>query len=185
MLLFLILFFSTPLLVVAAMYWLNWHPAGSSRGDMVVPPKAVVMPDEIENSRAAPAAAGFWQGQWSMVYIADQCDAVCSNRLHDIRQIHASLAKDIPRVQRVLITASTDVAALEQRFPDMHVFNQPSAQFTELVRQFDAPSALAGSAQRVYLVDPLGYWMMSYPIETPARDIRKDMGRLLAYAWAG
>ena len=102
-----------------------------------------------------------------------------------MRQIHASLAKHIPRVQRVLLTTEQDVSALKHKYPDLIVLSQPAAQQAELMQQFNLPDALAGSARRVYLVDPLGNLMMNYPLGIAANDIRKDLNQLLAYAWAG
>src|SRR5690606_19236923 len=110
MLLFLFLFFAAPLAVVTVMYRLDWHPSGASRGNMILPVKPVLMPPGIEDNHANPVTTDFWKEKWSMVYIADQCDNTCDARLHDMRQIHVSLAKHIPRVQRVLMTTSTDIA---------------------------------------------------------------------------
>src|SRR5690606_41471784 len=127
----------------------------------------------------------WFKAQWTVVTIPDACDGVCKGRLHDMRQIHASLSKHIPRVQRVLLTVQQDVNALKVLYPDLVVLNQPAVQRDALVQQFDLPVADTGSAQRVYFVDPLGNLMMSYPLTIAAADIRKDLNRLLAYAWAG
>ena len=185
MLLLLFIFFAAPLVIVVVMHKLDWHPSGASRGHMVMPAQPVAMPEGVRDSEDHLMQPEFWKEKWSMVYIARECDAVCADRLHEMRQIHMSLAKHIPRVQRVLITGSADVSALKQKYPDLVVLNQPSAQHAELMQQFDLPQAPAAGAQRVYFVDPLSYLMMSYPVNTAAADIRKDLGRLLAYAWAG
>lgn len=185
MLLLLFIFFAAPLIVVTIMHQLDWHPSGASRGHMVSPVKPVTMPEGVVDSEVNAVSTDLFKEKWSMVYIAERCDETCATRLHDMRQIHASLAKHVPRVQRILLTFSADVSALKQKYPDLIVLNQPSAQRAELIRQFDLAEVAAGSAQRVYFVDPLGYLMMSYPINIAARDIRKDLNRLLAYAWAG
>lgn len=185
MLLWLFIFFAAPLIMVTLMYQLDWHPAGSSRGEMLSPPRLLAMPAAMLESGAQPVAADFWKERWSMVYIADQCDERCSKRLYDMRQIHASLAKNVNRVQRVLITQQTDVASIRQRYPDLVILQPSTAALPELTQQFDLADAPAGNAARVYVVDPLAYLMMSYPASIPASDIRKDLGRLLAYAWAG
>jgi cytochrome oxidase Cu insertion factor (SCO1/SenC/PrrC family) len=185
MLLFLFLFFAAPLIVVTVMHQLDWHPSGVSRGHMVLPVKPISMPAGIVDSDVNAISAELFKEKWSMVYIADQCDEVCMARLHDMRQIHASLSKHVPRVQRILITSSSDVSALKQEYPDLIVLNQSSAQHSELMQQFDVAGISAATGQRVYFADPLGFLMMSYPITSAASDIRKDLGRLLAYAWAG
>ncbi len=185
MLLLLFIFFAAPLVLVTLMHKLDWHPAGGSRGDMLAPARPLVLPAGLMGSEGQAVSDALFKDKWSMVYIAGQCDATCKARLHDMRQIHASLAKHIPRVQRVLLTAEQDVTALKSLYPDMVVLNQPQTQRDALARQFDLPEAAAGLAQRVYLVDPLGNLMMSYAPMVAAGDIRKDLNRLLAYAWAG
>ncbi|CAG0950248.1 hypothetical protein MTYP_00150 [Methylophilaceae bacterium] len=176
MLLLLFIFFAAPLIVVTVMHKVDWHPAGFSRGQMVTPARQISMP---------AGAADLWKEKWSMVYIADVCDETCASRLHDMRQLHSSLAKNIERVQRILVTSDADVSGLKQKYPDLIIINQPEAGVSALKRQFDLADSTAGSAERVYLVDPLGYLMMSYPINMAASDIRKDLSRLLTYAWAG
>lgn len=185
MLLFLFLFFAAPLIVVTVMHQLDWHPSGASRGHMVLPVKPISIPEGIVDSDANTISTELLKEKWSMVYIADQCDEVCVTRLHDMRQIHASLSKHVPRVQRILITSGPDVSELKQKYPDLIVLNQPSAQHSALMQQFDLAGTSAATGQRVYFVDPLGFLMMSYPVSIAASDIRKDLGRLLAYAWAG
>lgn len=185
MLLFLFLFFAAPLIVVTVMHQLDWHPSGASRGHMVMPVKPIDMPDNLLDSVGNVVPATLIKEKWSMVYVADQCDEVCSKRLYDMRQIHASLSKHVPRVQRILLTNSADVHALKEKYPELIVLNQPSAEHSMLIHQFDLAGVNAATGERVYFVDPLGFLMMSYPIDIPASDIRKDLGRLLAYAWAG
>lgn len=185
MLLLMTLFFAAPLFLVMLMYRLDWHPAGTSRGELVTPARALRVPSGLTDNAARTVAETLFQDKWSMVYVADRCDESCMHRLHDMRQIHASLAKHIPRVQRVLLTAEQDVADLKARYPDLIVLNGPPLQRDELRHQFELAGNSAGSAQRIYFVDPLGNLMMSYARNVAAGDIRKDLNRLLAYAWAG
>jgi cytochrome oxidase Cu insertion factor (SCO1/SenC/PrrC family) len=181
----LFIFFAAPLVLVTLMHKLDWHPTGGSRGHMVSPVKPVDLPAGLADSEGQAVSDDLFKDKWSMVYIAEQCDGACSTRLHDMRQIHASLAKHIPRVQRILVTTQQEVGDIKGKYPDMVVLNQPAAQQAELMQQFDLPDAVAGSSQRVYFVDPLGNLMMSYPLTIVTSDIRKDLNRLLAYAWAG
>ncbi|HEU4708742.1 MAG TPA: hypothetical protein VFS17_05460, partial [Methylophilaceae bacterium] len=68
---------------------------------------------------------------------------------------------------------------------DLLIFNQPESEVSALRAQFDLTDTPAGSDNRIYLVDPLGNLMMSFPDSVSAADIRKDITRLLAYSWAG
>ena len=70
MLLWMLVFFTLPLLVVAAMYGLDWHPNGRSHGTLVSPLKPLPSPAGIQDMRAAPVPANLRRDKWSMVYIA-------------------------------------------------------------------------------------------------------------------
>jgi ABC-type hemin transport system substrate-binding protein len=102
-----------------------------------------------------------------------------------MRQLHASLAKDISRVQRVLLTPSSNLESIQKQYPDLVILNQPSAELASLRQQFDLANAPAGNEDRVYLIDPLGNLMMNFPATISDADVRKDLIQLLAYAWAG
>lgn len=185
MLLLLFVFFALPLLLVVAMHKYDWHPQGSSRGELVSPARLLQMPSELLDVHGAAVKPGLWHDKWSMVYITNDCQQACSNRLHIMRQLHASLAKDIDRVQRVLLIPASNLESIQTLYPDLVILNQPVTELAKLRQQFDLPGVPAGSEDRVYLVDPLGNLMMSFPANISAADIRKDMVRLLAYAWAG
>ena len=105
-------------------------------------------------------------------------------KLRDMRQIHVSMYKDIPRTQRVLVTPMQDVTAIKKDFPDLNIINQTTADINALSQQFNVANEVAMQSNRLYFVDPLGHIMMSYPADTAAADIRKDLARLLRYSWA-
>lgn len=185
MLLCMLIFFVTPIVAVIAMYKMDWRPKGESIGELVVPARLLTMNYALMSSDGSVVLPDLWKDKWSMVYIAANCEATCKNKLHDMRQLHVSLYKEIPRMQRVLITTSQDVTLLKQDYPDMLVLNQPATEITALSDQFNVNNESSMTADRVYLVDPLGHFMMSYAPTTDPALIRKDITRLMRYSWAG
>lgn len=180
------IFFLVPIIVVILMYKFNWKPsAGYSLGELVTPARLIQMPAELKNSDNQPVTTELWKDKWSLVYIAEKCEQVCENKLHDIRQIHVSLYKEAPRAQRVFITLQNDVAKYKEMYPELLLINQPNSNIINLSQQFNIANEDAIQSNRVYLVDPLGHIMMSYPATTPPANIRKDIGQLLRYSWAG
>jgi len=114
-----------------------------------------------------------------------ECDKSCRDNLHGMRQLHASLAKEIDRMQRVWLIAGrpspAEVEALQQEYPDLVILVEAGA----LTGQFDLPNMTAADSGRIYLVDPLGHLIMSYPQNSNPYGMRKDLMRLLTYSWAG
>jgi hypothetical protein len=80
----------------------------------------------------------------------------------------------------------TDLKALDllryavKDHPGMHVIVGPPEAVTELARQFTLPAGSPlDNLNRIYVVDPLGNFMMSYPADADPNGIRKDLARLL------
>jgi hypothetical protein len=183
MLLLLVALFALPLLIVAAMYQLEWQPGGTSHGQLISPPQPLQLL-ELQTLQGKSFGVAQWKDKWSLVYIGQHgCDADCAAQLHDLRQVHASLNKEISRVQRVLLIASVgedgNLASVQQQYPDLAILAGTGAQ--QLAGQFGS----AAQTGDVYLVDPLGNVMMRYPQGYQAKGLRKDLMRLLTYSWAG
>lgn len=172
--------FLVPVVSVLLMYRFNWMPAGRSQGVLVQPPRELHIPI-LQNYQQKLFAAADWHDKWHLVQVSSNgCDQRCLDDLRDMRQIHASLAKDINRLQRVwLINASIPETRLQQiraLYPDLIILQQ-----SEIL----AKQLLDAGVARMYLVDPLGHLMMRYPDGIASKAIRKDLVRLLQYAWAG
>lgn len=181
-----VIFFLVPILVVVLMYKFNWKPStGASLGQLVTPARLINMPSGLKHSDSQTVAADFWKDKWSIVYVAAKCEQACATKLHDMRQIHVSLYKEMPRVQRVLITEQLDNAKYKKMYPELFIIDQPATSLTNLATQFNIGAESAVSSDRIFLVDPLGQIMMSYPFSSLAKDIRKDISQLLRYSWAG
>ena len=181
--LMMLIFFVVPIIAVVLMFKYDFKPTGTSRGELMTPPKLLETTPTLKNSDGQDSSR-FWSEKWTMVYVADVCEANCMAKLRDMRQIHVSMYKDIPRTQRVLVTPMQDVTAIKKDFPDLNIINQTAADINALSQQFNVANEVAMQSNRLYFVDPLGHIMMSYPADTAAADIRKDLARLLRYSWA-
>ncbi|OIQ95255.1 hypothetical protein GALL_227330 [mine drainage metagenome] len=180
-----LIFFAVPIVVVIMMYRFNWIPTGASIGELVTPVRLLSSPLDIQDNEAKVLTPLFWKEKWSIVFVADECGQACFEKLHDMRQLHVSLYKDMDRAQRVLITKMQDVSKIKSDYPGMAIINQPAVSVTNLIQQFQVNSENVTLSNRIYLVDPLGHLMMSYPSDVPLADVRKDVTRLLRYSWAG
>jgi hypothetical protein len=183
--LLMLVFFIVPIIVVVMMYKLNWKPQGDSLGQLVKPPRTITSPLEALDSDAKAASPLLWKEKWSIVYISEDCQEVCQGKLLDMRRLHVSLYKDMVRTQRIFITKQGDVSSIKKDFPELIVINQPVSAMNDLMKEFQIDKENPEASNRLYLVDPLGFLMMSYPSDTPLANVRKDITRLLKYSWAG
>jgi cytochrome oxidase Cu insertion factor (SCO1/SenC/PrrC family) len=184
-LMLMVVFFVVPIIVVILMYKFNWIPNGNSLGELVNPPHLISNSTELIDNKKSTLSEQFWKKKWSIVYVADECEQTCLDKLHNLRQLHVSLYKDIERAQRVLITNTQDVAKIQRDYPDLIIINNPQASVLNLAKEFQVNAENPMASNRIYLVDSLGFLMMSYPQTTPLADVRKDVSRLLRYSWAG
>lgn len=185
MLLSMLIFFMAPIIAVVAMVKLDWRPQGASVGELVKPAKLLQVPDLAKLSDSKEVGVEFWKDKWSMVYVTEQCEEKCKTKLYNMRQMHVSLYKEIPRMQRVLITSQKDVAELKRMHPELLILNQTEGAISQLNEQFSEANEQANSADKLYLVDPRGYLMMRYAPNIEPSLIRKDIVRLMKYSWTG
>ena len=174
MLLLLVIFFTTPLLSVLLMYRYDWKPAiAKSAGELIRPARAV---PQI----GTPTHRTDWHGYWRLVYVTHACDVHCQQTLDGLRRLHLSLYKDAPRLQRVLIVSDTtglDVQAKNK----LLVWQAEPANIQKWQTFFNQDR----QDHQIYLIDPHGYFVMRYSTQVSWADMRRDIVRLLRYAWSG
>jgi len=179
-------FFAIPIVVVIIMYQYNWRPNSFSYGELIKPIIKINVSNNFElYFKNENSDRKLFDERWSFVYLTDKCGNVCENKLHDLRQIHASFEKDIPRIQRVLITSDKNINKIHEKYPDLIILNKPLEDVSKLALQFDRPSYKAIDSGNVYVVDPMSNLMMVYSNKIKSLEIRKDIVRLLKYSWAG
>ncbi len=181
-------FFAIPIVVVIIMYQYNWRPRSFSYGELIKPIIKINVSNHFElplKKERENIDRKLFDERWSFVYLTDKCGIVCENRLHDLRQIHASFQKDIPRIQRVLITSDKNINKIQEKYPDLIILNKPIESVVNLSSQFDTPLYKAINSNNVYIVDPMSNLMMLYTNKIKPTEIRKDIAKLLKSSWAG
>ena len=163
------LLFALPIVAAMYMYFAGTAiPLSSTvKGQLITPPK--LLPGET------------FLKTWSLVVLADnECDTACLSSLENIRQVRLSLGPKMTRMQTVFVPA-TDTAITPELTTDhpVLVVIEPvtSKETREIIGSF--------SNGEVFLVDPLGNLMMSYPAGTGMGDIRADVAHLLKLSGIG
>jgi hypothetical protein len=116
--------------------------------------------------------------QWLLVTVADSaCDTQCVDHLFVSRQIRESLGKDKDRMDWVwLRTGEGQVPdALRDGLHTATVLQLPMAQ----LQQWLQPAAGHALSDHLYVVDPMGNWMMRFPAQLDVPKARKDLERLM------
>jgi hypothetical protein len=119
--------------------------------------------------------------QWLLVSVAGgACDAACANHLYFQRQLREGLGKDKDRVDWVwLVDDAAPVAdALQPALRDATVLRVSKTALA----QWLAPQTGQQLEDDLYVVDPMGNWMMRFATGVDlktAPKIKKDLERLM------
>ncbi len=121
------------------------------------------------------------KGQWLLVSVAPgACDAVCARHLFLQRQLREGLGKDKDRLDWVwLISDDAPVPdVIQPALHDATVLRVPPGELAQWLQ----PQAEHALPDHLYLVDPMGNWMMRFPpfLDTDkASKAKRDLDRLL------
>lgn len=128
-----------------------------------------------------PVPLASLQHQWLIVAVGGgDCSPACEQRLFMQRQLREMLGRERDRVDKLwLVTDDRPVApalrAALQATPAMNIVRLPRAQ----VAAWLAPAAGHDLDDHLYLVDPMGRWMMRMPTEPDPAKVKRDLDRLL------
>ena len=185
-----VLFF-LPVVAATVLFKSGWRPqAQMNHGELVQParPLTDVALTTLDGREIRVSQLG---KKWTMLYFGPaECDAGCMQTIYKMRQVQAAQGKDADRVQYAFVVI--DPRALDQLhdtvkdYPDMLVITGSADNIRLLARQFALPAGTPlDGLGRIYLTDPLGNFMMSYPADADPSDMRKDLARLLKVSKIG
>ncbi len=189
----LVLIFIAPMLL--SWWLLNYTEYGrgnvnASHGKLIVPPRSLE-DASLQNISNISDNEQRLYGKWSLIYLhKGSCEKVCLENLYKMRQVRLASGKYATRIQRVtVLTGKKDVFMEEDQ---KEHFKGQLVLRTENTKQFSTLDVFALREdedpvleKRIYLVDPLGNLMMSYPSDAEPAGIIKDLKRLLRYSRIG
>jgi hypothetical protein len=169
--------FIVPVVTAILLYHSSgWRPVVNSQGTLIDPPRTLTAAG-LTLADGRPAPVNVFEGQWSVVHPAVACDERTEALFEELARVRLALDKDAPRVRRVLLHAGGCAGVrLPSRDADLLVLAASGPAEESLLAAF--PPAVDG-AQGIYIVDPHGNLMMSYPASGSARGLLKDLERLL------
>ena len=120
-------------------------------------------------------------GQWLLVGVSGgACDALCQKHLYLQRQLRESLGKEKDRLDWVwLVSDAAPIApAILPALKDATVLRLPAEQITTWMQ----PAQGQQFSDHLYLIDPMGNWMMRFPPgldAAAAKKAKSDIDRVM------
>jgi cytochrome oxidase Cu insertion factor (SCO1/SenC/PrrC family) len=185
------LIFAAPMVLAYVLYYSGWRPqAVHPYGELVTPARRIAEV-ELKSLDGPPAALRSTPPRWTLVYFGpSECTSACERALYAMRQVIAAQGKEAHRLRSVMVL--TDTRALDmlryqlKDYPDVAVLTGARVDIERLANEFRVPAGNALSGiPRIYVLDPLGNFVMSYPADADPSGMRKDLTRLLRYSQIG
>ncbi|MDO9277466.1 MAG: hypothetical protein Q7U05_02725 [Polaromonas sp.] len=178
--LFILLVCAAPVIASYFMYYVV-RPEGRRNYGELITPQRPLPTFNVTTANGAEVPVNSLKDQWLLISVAGgACDAVCQQHLYFQRQLRESLGREKDRLDWVwLVTDNAPIpAALEPALKGATVLRVSPADVSQWLE--------AGPGHRLadhlYLVDPLGNWMMRFPAAMDAVGAGKaklDLERLL------
>lgn len=128
-------------------------------------------------------------GKWTIISISDSsCTKSCQDNLYKMRQIRKALGQDRYRIERLfLLTDTVNLQSFIKTLNDYEgtvvLINDDGHSFDNFISTFEGNGK--DIKDGIFIVDPLGNYMMSYPVDADATGILKDLTRLLKISKIG
>lgn len=159
------------------------RPEGRRNFGELIEPQRPMPPVTARALDDRPVDLRSLQQQWLLVSVGGgRCDAACERRLYLQRQLRESLGRDKDRLDRVwLIDDGTP--------PRAELLPALRAEGSQVLRvdaaalaTWLAPSAGRRIEDHLYVVDPMGHWMLRFPADldvAAAARAKRDLERLM------
>ena len=171
---------AAPVLGSYLTYFFIRPDARANYGELIQPTRGLPALT-LQTLDGQPVAAASLRGQWLLVVVGpSSCAAPCEQRLYAQRQLREMLGRDRDRLDKVWLVTDAGQPKAELRAavlanPEVTVLRVPRAQ----IEQWLAPGAGHALDDHLYLVDPLGEWMMRFPADFEPAKVKRDLDRLL------
>jgi hypothetical protein len=157
--------FAAALFIYYGPFGLGWLPQLPGSRELLREPVSV--PPSWRGSTEAPHP-------WQLIYARmTACEQSCAQHLGRLLQVQLALGRDSGRVRRVL----WHVGSLPVEDPELTAFSLDDALGRGLVDALGGERMVQG---RVYVADPRGELVLSYPPDVEQKELLRDLERLLA-----
>ncbi|MFY7864973.1 SCO family protein [Roseateles sp.] len=157
------------------------QPRGSAYGDLILPTVDVPAQLSLKTLEGKPVTPDSLKGQWLLTLVqGSACDAECEKMLFMQRQLREMLGKERDKVDKLWLIPDDEALrpelqqAVSQGIP-VTILRAPRAELEAWLKPAD------GRALRdhLFVIDPLGRWMLRSPVAPDPGKVKGDLSRLL------
>jgi hypothetical protein len=158
------------------------RPEGRTNySELIAPLRPLPADLPLSDLQGATVAAESLKGQWLLVVVSGgACDAVCEKHLWLQRQLRETLGRDKDRLDKVWLITD-DVPPRPQTLDAVRTHTEMTVLRAPMNRlaAWLAPAVGHRLSDHLYIVDPLGNWMMRVPADPDPARLKRDVEKLL------
>jgi hypothetical protein len=157
------------------------RPEGRTNYGTLIQPTRALPALALTTLDGATVPAGALKGQWLLVAVGPSaCDAGCEKRLYLQRQLREMLGRDRDRLDKVWLVTDAGAPAEPLRaaltaLPAMTIARAER----DAVGAWLQPATGGALEDHLYIVDPMGEWMMRLPADADPAKSKRDLEKLM------
>jgi hypothetical protein len=157
------------------------RPEGRTNYGTLIQPTRTLPALTLTTLDGAALPAASLKGQWLLVAVGPSaCDAACEKRLYLQRQLREMLGRDRDRLDKVWLVTDGSAPAEPLRAalsaaPAMTIARVDRAAVAAWLQ----PENGRALEDHLYVVDPMGEWMMRMPADAEPARVKRDLEKLM------
>jgi hypothetical protein len=157
------------------------RPEGRTNYGTLISPSRSLPAAEMLTLAGQPVLGTSLRGQWLLVVVGPaSCDPACEQRLLKQRQLREMLGRESARLDKVwLVTDAGDPKPALRTAIESGVPVKALRADRAMVLAWLAPEPGRALEDHLYLVDPMGEWMMRFPVDADPVRVKRDLNRLM------
>lgn len=171
---------------------LGLRPEGTNNYGTLIEPQRT-MPDSVTlpltDLDGTPFELSSLRGKWLLVTADDAaCPESCVRKLFILRNSHASQGKEVERLSRIwfVMDDGTVPEQIMDAYKGTNMLRADPNQLAEFLTPEAQPSNIDGALKApMWIIDPLGNLMMSFPTGADPLEVRDDIRKLLRISRIG
>jgi hypothetical protein len=172
--------YASPVVASYLAYFVIRPDARSNYSTLIEPTRA--LPDlPLADLQGQPVTIASLKGQWLLIVVAGgHCDEGCEKSLFLQRQLRETLGRDKARVDKVwFVTDSQPPRAEVLKAISLGTPATVLRVPREALARWLVPAPGQALEQHLYVVDPMGQWMMRAPADPQPAKLKRDLEKLL------
>lgn len=172
---------AAPVIASYLMYYVIKPSGRTNYSELIQPTRAIPAALPLRTLGAQSVGAKALHGQWLLIAVGPSaCEQGCEQRLYMQRQLHQMLGRDRDRLDKVWFV--TDEATIKPELLTAIGSVEPATLLRaprEAVAAWLQPAPGQALEDHLYIVDPMGEWMMRAPANADPARLKKDLERLM------